>query len=145
MLALSGAAIIVFVLDRENDPVVNLLSHPLLVWVGRISYSLYLWHFAAALLLQSLPMGKVTVDLIQYSVSFRGGCDLALPDRETVSPAQDPLCARRRCAEDRALRRTGPRRRRRLAPLTPPGEPSIHPAPRPSSTSASTSRADPRC
>ncbi|MBE1275725.1 acyltransferase family protein [Enterovibrio baiacu] len=40
-----GAALIIFSGERKNTPITRILSMPLLVWLGKLSYSLYLWHW----------------------------------------------------------------------------------------------------
>ncbi len=68
--------------------------------MGRISYSLYLWHFVAVILLQLLPIGKVQVDLLQYAASFVAAVAshelierpfLRLKERFTTTPSRPPV------------------------------------------------------
>ncbi len=44
---LGAAALIVAGMGRTRGPASNMLSLPLMVWVGGLSYSLYLWHWPA--------------------------------------------------------------------------------------------------
>ncbi|MEZ9523055.1 acyltransferase family protein [Enterovibrio norvegicus] len=40
-----GTALIIFSGENTNTPITRFLSLPVLVWLGKLSYSLYLWHW----------------------------------------------------------------------------------------------------
>ncbi|PKF50853.1 acyltransferase family protein [Enterovibrio nigricans] len=40
-----GAVLLIFSGDKKDSPTSKFLSLPILVWIGRLSYSLYLWHW----------------------------------------------------------------------------------------------------
>jgi len=55
-----GAVVLVYVLARGGGPLTQVLAAPLMVWLGRISYSLYLTHFPVLSVLERvLPVGIV--------------------------------------------------------------------------------------
>lgn len=51
---------------RPKTPVYRLLTHPKVVYVGRLSYSLYLWHWSV------LCLSRWTVGIHWWSVPFQG-------------------------------------------------------------------------
>jgi peptidoglycan/LPS O-acetylase OafA/YrhL len=71
VIAIAVAVILITLLSRPPVLVDRLLSLPVLVWVGRISYSLYLWHFPVFHMLGwPTGMSPWTIQLLRFSVSF---------------------------------------------------------------------------
>jgi peptidoglycan/LPS O-acetylase OafA/YrhL len=48
----------------------RLLSTRLLVWVGTISYGLYLWHFPVLRVLQDWELGGWTLVVVGFALTF---------------------------------------------------------------------------
>jgi peptidoglycan/LPS O-acetylase OafA/YrhL len=45
IMPVAGTALLIAYASHDDDPVVRCLRHPAVVYVGKISYSLYLWHW----------------------------------------------------------------------------------------------------
>lgn len=59
LLPCLGAALVI-VACSESSPANRLLSHPLLVWVGLISYPLYLWHWPMLIMAKHIVLRELT-------------------------------------------------------------------------------------
>jgi peptidoglycan/LPS O-acetylase OafA/YrhL len=59
LVSLLTAATLIAILLNPNSWVVRILAHPVVVFVGLISYSLYLWNPFAMLIARNLATGKV--------------------------------------------------------------------------------------
>ncbi len=77
---------------HPSDPVTRGLSYPALVWVGRLSYSLYLWHFPVFSFGRLVTMGAPgPLDLagffvLTFGLAAAGYYAVEKPFRFTLSP-----------------------------------------------------------
>lgn len=51
-------------------PKIDLLAWPPLVWIGRVSYGLYIWHLLAFAAARRLPLPEWSVGLIGMATAF---------------------------------------------------------------------------
>lgn len=70
-LVVGGTALLIAVL-RSSHPVYALLTHKYVVWIGLISYSLYLWHWSV------LVISRWTIGIHWWTAPFQLGAMLAL-------------------------------------------------------------------
>lgn len=68
IFSIACAVLIAKVVTSDTSPLSNILSFGPLMWIGQISYGLYLWHFLILGLLPSLP--RTTTVLVVFSLSF---------------------------------------------------------------------------
>jgi peptidoglycan/LPS O-acetylase OafA/YrhL len=76
LVALGVSAIIIDVFNsRVRTPIIRILEWPALVWIGRISYGLYLWHYTV---FQAIGMrrfeaalgGRLGVQVLRFAATF---------------------------------------------------------------------------
>jgi peptidoglycan/LPS O-acetylase OafA/YrhL len=72
LVALAAAAIVAQVLSRPTSVLARVLSVRWLVWIGRLSYSLYLWHLPIFGFVKAdrLGLSERTAWLIRWPLSF---------------------------------------------------------------------------
>lgn len=72
VVALSAALVIVSLMLHPVSPLAKVLSTPSLVFIGRISYGLYLWHFPIfqVLSFDRMGFGGIELLLLRFSVTF---------------------------------------------------------------------------
>ena len=68
--ALISGGLIIAVVSRQYPLLLRVLERRELVWVGRISYSLYLWHYLVLMNLASVPMSIPVRIVVTFTVSF---------------------------------------------------------------------------
>ena len=80
------AALLIAVVARPNGPIARWLARPMIVYVGRISYSLYLWHWPVFVLMRwtvgfSSPQTIVTGVLLSFLLAAASYHWVELPIR----------------------------------------------------------------
>jgi peptidoglycan/LPS O-acetylase OafA/YrhL len=72
LFALTAVLVVASAVLPGRSPVRALLSIPVLVWIGGISYGLYLWHWPVfvALTEQRVGFGGVRLDILRLGVTF---------------------------------------------------------------------------
>jgi peptidoglycan/LPS O-acetylase OafA/YrhL len=77
--------------SRSGDPMVWFLTQPVLCWIGRLSYSLYLWHWPVFVVLSRFtvqgPFRSMTVVLISFGCA---SCSLYLFEKPMRSIKYSP-------------------------------------------------------
>ncbi len=69
ILAVLVALLIISLIAQPRSPVVKLLANPVATWIGRISYSIYLWHILAFTLVIKIlgqPLNQPIFELTAY-------------------------------------------------------------------------------
>jgi peptidoglycan/LPS O-acetylase OafA/YrhL len=101
LVELVAAAIIVAV-SKQKGVLFDMLSLPALVWVGKMSYGIYLWHYPVVRLLRAhtdwqwvvilgLPISAAFAALSFYTIERWA---LGLRDRSSSKPVQQPAGSR---------------------------------------------------
>ncbi|MHB8594431.1 MAG: acyltransferase family protein, partial [Acidimicrobiales bacterium] len=73
--ALAGALLVATLATRRDDSVSRMLARPVLVWIGRRSYAIYLWSYVFNTWFRSLGVATVPVvltsTLVAAALSYR--------------------------------------------------------------------------
>lgn len=70
LIGIASAAIIINLISSPVKPLKDFLETPLLVWIGRISYGLYLWHFPIFRQIMALGLHPVLTIIIEVAITF---------------------------------------------------------------------------
>jgi peptidoglycan/LPS O-acetylase OafA/YrhL len=106
-LPLGVAAALVLVVNGYTaapGPVHRLLSHPWVAYLGRLSYSLYLWHFVPFLLLADVALPKPVLGLAAVAMTVALTLlSYYLLEKPFLRPRSDVLGPRRTAPAKRSL------------------------------------------
>jgi peptidoglycan/LPS O-acetylase OafA/YrhL len=87
----AGASLVIA--GGEATAVGRLLSQPLLTWIGRLSYSLYLWHWPVFVLARLVVPGMSNVAVVLVTVTCAWVCHVAVEEPLRRRPGVIPAIA----------------------------------------------------
>lgn len=58
LIPVMGTVLVIAAGTQRNNPISNVLGSPVLVWIGAVSYSWYLWHWPAIVFAESIAPGN---------------------------------------------------------------------------------------
>jgi peptidoglycan/LPS O-acetylase OafA/YrhL len=70
LIPVIGTVILIAFSDSENNPVRNILSFAPFVFIGKISYSLYIWHWPVLVLSKNMKTGISANSLLLFQLLF---------------------------------------------------------------------------
>ncbi|MCU6434917.1 acyltransferase [Undibacterium sp. Jales W-56] len=70
LIEISVAILIVAIFLQKSELLRKILTNPVLVWIGSISYGLYLWHYPVYAFLRTMGYGQTSVVLAGSGLTF---------------------------------------------------------------------------